>query len=136
MSADIGLTAAGDFPLYPTLISGAPLIAQRIKRRLQRYLGEELLNRALGLPYFAWRSVKPPPVAEIAAFVRREIESVPGVVGINDYAVSYTTGRLVTITGTVLTADDDEIGLTVVPITSDGSGNASVLLRMPDFATI
>ena len=136
MNADIGLTAAGDIPLRPNLITGAALIAQRIRRRLQRFRGEELLNVALGLPYFEWKATKPPPIGEIAALVRREIESVPGVVGINDYAVSYNAARLVTITGTVLTADDDEIGLTVVPITNDGTGNASVLLRMPDFATI
>ena len=134
---DIGLDDSGDLPITAGLLTGDRLIAQRIRARLTRWLGEDLLDRRLGLPYLAWLQARPQPIAEIAALVRREIESVPGVTRVVDFEISGpTTAQRISISATVLTASQAEIAVTVLPLGTQRDQNASVLIRMTDFSPI
>ncbi|RAL23044.1 hypothetical protein DL240_09160 [Lujinxingia litoralis] len=69
----------GDLPEHTRLIEGPELIAQRIRMRLSTFRGEWLLDRRAGLPFLRWRSQRSPPLEAMAARVRDDIASIPGI---------------------------------------------------------
>lgn len=138
VQADILLDASGDLPLQPILTSGPRLIAQRIRLRLIRWRGEDLLNASLGLPWLDWLQARPQPIAQMGALIRREIEAVPGVLEVRDFAISGPTApaRRITVSCRVVVSPDVEITVQMQPLERDADGNVSVLVRMPDFAAV
>lgn len=115
-----------DLPHTLRLVSGPDLIVQRVQRRLLRYLGEYFLDTSAGLPYVEWGQRKPPPLNEIAAKLRREIEGVPGVVRVTALDATYSVEtETVTVNGDA-DIEGDSIGITVTPFAYRGG---AVVLR-------
>lgn len=122
---DVGLDADGDLPERCVHITGLPLILQRIRRRLTTVLGEYLVDRSVGLPFFDWFAQKPPDVEAIGALCRREIETCPGVVRVSEWTGSLDRDtRSLSFTAEVLTVDGD-LSLVVYPLGEPGAGNTS-----------
>lgn len=91
MAFDI-LLNAGEIPLYAPLVDdrvSLALIGQRVKRRLQTFLGEWYLQVGRGLPFKDWSAVKPAPLELITEKVREEIKAVPGVRSILSLSVTF-----------------------------------------------
>ncbi len=128
---DVALDESGDLPAGGTrLITGRELVAQRIRMRLSRFLGEELLNQALGLPFLDWRAIKPPPVAEIGAVVRREVETIPGVTRVEGWSASFNaTTRTVLVEG-IVWVGADAISLSVSPVPDDRANRSVPLILL------
>lgn len=125
---DVALDDSLDLPAGGTrFITGRELVAQRIRMRLSRFLGEELLNQSLGLPFIEWRTLKPLPIAEIGAVVRREVETIPGVTRVEGWSATFNaTTRTVLVEG-IVWVGPDAISLSVSPV-SDERANRSVPL--------
>lgn len=132
MPFDLGLDSDGDLPLYGWRITGAELVAQRVKIRLGTHLGEDVRNGTVGLPYVEWLSRKPVPVEAIVARLRREVRETRGVLSVSEWTGSLNTStRTLSITGKALVADGELLDITVRPVTS-GAVNpypATVLVR-------
>lgn len=108
MRIDLQLDADGDLPLVPRHITGIPLVLQRIRRRLRVFAGEWVLDTSQGLPYLAWRQTKPAPLDAIAARVRVELETTPGVVRIDSCTATLAiTTRAVRIAARGVVQDPD-----------------------------
>lgn len=121
-SVDVGLVD-GDLPAFCRHITGDALTAQRLRLRLLQYSGDWLLDRAAGVPWLDWTQAKPPPLAEIEATLRREIETTPGVRRVDELRAAWdATARRVTVTATAVL---DDGGRARVTTASDRGGNAS-----------
>ena len=127
---DVALDDSLDLPAGGTyFLTGAPLVMQRIRMRLSRFLGEELLDTSLGLPFIEWRATKPVPTAEIVALVRREVETIPGVARTRDWLGTFTPStRTVTVTGTAILDSGDEVAVTALPLGGSERVNRSAPL--------
>lgn len=100
MAIDLGLDDSGDLPLFARTISGAELVAQRIRVRLGTHRGEDPRDSSRGLPWVDWLQQRPPQVDSIVAAVRREVLATDGVVRVLNWTGSFsrTTG-VITISG-------------------------------------
>lgn len=128
LTYDIALGVDGDLPVRIRHIAGFDLIVQRVARRLRTFLGEWRPDHRVGLPFFAWAAQRPPDVAGIGAVIRREIESVPGVSRVDDFAGTFDRDtRELSYTGTIRTADGDA-ELVVIPFGEAGNRHAAVRL--------
>lgn len=102
---DIQLTD-GDLPEVSRFVTGIPLVLQRVQIRLRTFLGEWVLDIAQGLPYLAWRAQKPPDLPAIAARVRAELATTPGVVRVDRCTASLeVTTRLVRVEAQAVITD-------------------------------
>lgn len=105
MAFDI-LLNAGEIPLYAPLVDdrvSLAMIGQRVKRRLQTFLGEWYLQTGRGLPFLDWSAVKPAPLDLITEKVREEIKAVPGVRAILSLTVDFDENtRKIVVSGRVL----------------------------------
>lgn len=111
---DVQLDEHGDLPALTRHVSGVDLIRQRIKTRLQTFAGEWFLDERRGLPYLEWKQARPADVAPIRARLRRDIVTTPGVIRVEDLAVTFTDG-IIRARGTIFVEDqqlslDAEIG--------------------------
>lgn len=101
MSVDVLLNSDGDLHPITRLGSGIAVVRQRIQIRLNTFLGEWLLDRRVGMPILEWMQQKPPRVEQIGAFIRREIETTPGVLRVEGFSSSLT-GRDLSYSGTII----------------------------------
>ena len=128
-SYDVGLVD-GDLPSRTSHIHGFDVIVQRIDRRLRTHLGEWIADASKGLPFAEWIAQKPPNVDTIGAFVRREIETTPGVVRVTDWEGSFDTDtRTLSYSGTIHTTDGDA-EIVIEPIGDPSTGNRNPAIRM------
>lgn len=119
---DVGLVD-GDLPAFCRLVTGDALTAQRVRLRLLQYPGDWLLDREAGMPWLDWSQAKPPPLAEIEATLRREIETTPGVRRVDELRAAWDVEtRRVTVTATAILDDGARARVTAA---SGGTGNAS-----------
>ena len=111
MTVDIALTADGDLPARAALVTGPALTVQRAQIRLRTWLGEWILDRTVGLPFFDWLRASPAPVDTIAARLRLELADIPGVLRVETLQATLDRGeQSVSFTGRVLIAGlDDEV---------------------------
>lgn len=58
-----------DISLVSSYVTGFELTLQKATIRLLTYLREVLRNQFVGLNYFAWMAVKPPPLGTIESAV-------------------------------------------------------------------
>lgn len=88
---------AGDVDLLRGLISGEELARQKIKARLQFFLGEWFLDVRLGVPYFRDILRKGADVDVVTAILRRVILETDGVAAVEQVSVSSTVERELTV---------------------------------------
>lgn len=120
----------GDILTLSRLVTGIDLTLQRVRRRLDRFLGDWLLDASVGLPYFEWSQQKPPQTQAIGARIRAEIETTPGVSGVTEWTSTFDRAtRSLSFSGVVHTEDGDA-SLTVVPFGVPGTGNRAPALRI------
>ncbi len=77
---DIRLDSTGDLPDVGALLTGAELVAQRIRIRLLTWLGEWTLDKLAGIDWRTIIATKPFPLDLVVTLLRREIDTTPGVV--------------------------------------------------------
>ena len=131
LAFDIGLDPlTEDLPVFPGHISGTDLVLQRVKIRLQRFLGEWILDTTKGLPYLAWTQEKPLDVAGMTAVINAEIASTPGVLRVENFSGSFDfRNQKVSLTGEIIL--DNEIAVTseiLVPATISGNTTPAVIM--------
>lgn len=128
-TVDVELDEDGDLPAFCRVISGRDLIAQRVSIRLKTHLGEWILDPFKGLPFLQWMATKPPDAAAIGAVVRREIETTPGVLRVDDFSSAWTPAtRSVEVTATIITAEG-ELEVVVSPLGRLMNRNPTVAIR-------
>ena len=88
--SDVALGPDGDWQLYPKIITGAELIAQRARIRYRMYAGEYSLNPAIGVPYIPWAQASRPNAEAWGAFLRDLGASIPGVSHVRTWTASWT----------------------------------------------
>lgn len=76
---DLYLDGSGNIAMLPNKPFG-PLLAQRIKHRLQTFRGECFLDRSIGVPYFGEVMKKNPDLGKIRSLLASVISGVEGVV--------------------------------------------------------
>ena len=120
----------GDILTMSRLVSGIDLTMQRVRRRVDRFLGDWILDAAVGLPYFEWSQQKPPQTQAIGARIRAEIEGTTGVSGVTGWTSTLDRAtRLLSFSGTIHTTDGDA-SVTVTPFGAPGTGNRAPQLRI------
>lgn len=126
MAFDLLLDDSGDIGTPPRPATGLALIKQRILRRLRTIEGEWFLDPTVGLPYLDWIATKPSPVAQIAAAMREAVETVPGVIYVEEWAAVHDPEtRTVSVTGVVITATDDALTLRIEGVDATTPINAA-----------
>lgn len=124
MSIDVQLID-GDLPHYTRHVRGPSVTLQRLRIRLQTFLGEWLLDASAGLPYLEWIGQKPPRLNEIGAFVRREIETAPGVISVDGFSGTYDAAtRRISFTADIVIEELDEV-VTIEVLPTGTTGNTS-----------
>jgi len=63
-----------------------------LKIRLGFFLGEWMLDRRIGLPYYQQILIKNPKTAVVRNLFRKAILDTPGIVSVNDLLVDYSPG--------------------------------------------
>ena len=120
----------GDIPAVSRLVTGIDLTMQRVRRRLDRFLGDWLLDSSVGLPYFEWSQQKPPQTQAIGARIRAEIERTTGVSRVTNWTATLDRAtRSLSFGGDVLTVDGDAT-LTIAPFGVPGTGNRNPALSI------
>jgi hypothetical protein len=98
---NILLDSTGDWDVQSGSVqftTGKEEIAQMIAIRLKTFVGEWFLDVEKGLPYFSTILVKNPNSAEIENLFISEIASTPGVLSIDEFAMTYdNTVRKLTV---------------------------------------
>jgi hypothetical protein len=90
------------------LVTGADLVAQRIKQRLWWFGGEWFLNVDGGLPWFGEVLTKAPDRSRVESLLLREIKGVPGVDRIESFSVDYdNSDRRLSVEFRVRTVDGE-----------------------------
>lgn len=82
MLNDIALDSDGDLFFVNgdlRLINGIYYVRQKIKRRLQFFLGEWFLNLSIGVPYFQKILIKNPNKLDIINYLKRTVLLTEGV---------------------------------------------------------
>lgn len=104
---DVKLTSEGDIYPQTVYVDGIEYILQRVRIRLNTHLGEWILDTRAGMPWRRWLDTKPAPVDQVRDFVRREIESTPGVIRVSGLEADMD-GREVKVSGDIITERDGE----------------------------
>ena len=113
---DVGLDEDGDLQVHNYPVTGLALVLQRVRLRLLTFLGEWILDASKGLPFLRWIATKPPDAAVIGAVVRREIETTPGVLRVEEYTCTWIPAeQRIAIAGNVITAAG-ELTIAVSPL--------------------
>lgn len=119
-----------DLPINPVHISGTDLVLQRVTLRLQRFLGEWILDTSVGLPYLAWVQQKPPDVIGITAVLRTEIATTPGVARVDDFTGVFAfQTRTLRFAGIVRLDNEEAVTSEIlVPIPAVGNSTPAVVM--------
>ena len=131
LTNDIGLDPLTlDLPVFPKHISGVDLIVQRMTIRLQRFLGEWILDTSVGIPYLDFIQTRPVDVAGFGAVIRTEIETTPGVLRVDDFLGVFTIAtQTLKFTGIVRLEDDEAVTSEIlVPIAAVGNTTPAVIM--------
>jgi hypothetical protein len=105
MARDIMLIN-GDIPQFGYWVTSDDLVVQKIRIRLQTWLGEWILDRFKGMQYATLHMQKPPNVDGFAALIRAEIEEVEGVAAVSSISGSFNYDtQKVEVSGRVLLED-------------------------------
>lgn len=96
----------GDLPSVKRGTRGGELILQRIRVRLNTHKGEIWEDKTAGLPFKRWASDKLPDLDEVAAYMRREVQAVPGVLRVDDVSTRVVGGEVRTEMTVVGPTDD------------------------------
>ena len=120
----------GDILSASQYATGLDLTMQRVRRRLDRFLGDWILDSSLGLPFFEWAAQKPPQVQSIGARVRAEIETTPGVSGVSEWEGSFERATRELVFSCVVHTTDGDTTLTATLFGEPGTGNRNPALRL------
>lgn len=123
--SDLALGLDGDLEVPGRFISGREQVAQRIRLRLGLFRGEYMLDSRKGLDFLRWRQQKVKPLKEILSVVRREVDTIPGVLRTEDPDI-VDNGSTIKVSMTVVLPDDDKFR---VVIDEFGDGLAAGLNR-------
>lgn len=92
------------------LRGGPQEMRNRIERRLKLFRGEWFLDTRIGIPYFENALVKNPNLSAIGALMRRAILSVPGVLEVTDFGLTFDpNARALTLTFHATTTEGDVV---------------------------
>lgn len=72
-----------------TTMEGADRVAQQIKINLLSFLGEWFLDIEYGVPYLEEILVKNPRMASVETILRQHINSIPGMVRIDNFGMDW-----------------------------------------------
>lgn len=126
---DLRLGDGGDLPQQLSLISGDPLVRQRIQRRLATHVGEVLTDRRAGLPFAAWIEGRSPP-GVIADRVRLELATAPGVVAVQRCNATFDrAARRTTIQAEIQIASGQTLTLSGAVEAGNSAAGWRVLMR-------
>lgn len=78
-------------------------VSQRLKVKLQTFLGEYFINTSTGVPYYQRIFGKIKSKASVDTIFQQQILSDPGVIEIVSYSSDLSAGRALTVTFTVRT---------------------------------
>lgn len=110
---DILLDDDGDLPVNPVHVTGIRHTMQRVSIGLQTYLGEYILDTTIGIDYIGFTAIKPAPVDEITAILRRVAQNTKGVTRVTKWVSTYDkVAQRITIEGAIET-DEGEVSLSV-----------------------
>ena len=91
--------ATWDLKVPPNILRGVLAVAQRIRVRLQFFLGEWFLDKRQGMPYFQAILIKNPDLTLVQSIFRRAILGTPGVLAIAKLRTSFDrANRTFTVT--------------------------------------
>lgn len=128
---DVGLDpVTGDLPVFPVHISGTDLVLQRITIRLQRFLGEWMLDTTVGLPYLAWTQQRPLDIPGITAVLRAEIAGTPGVLRVDNFTGTFNfNNQTLSFVGLIVLDNEDAVTSEIlVPATVSGNTTPAVIM--------
>lgn len=125
------LDADGDLPAYCELVSGPVLVVQAVETRLRTFLGDYLLDEAVGIDWIGFSQQKPPDIAGMLAILRREILAVDGVATVITLeGTENTATRTVSFTGEFKLTSGELVTLVVQPTSTDENGVPYILLLL------
>jgi hypothetical protein len=81
--------ATWDLKIPVEVLRGVAAIAQRLRVRLQFFLGEWFLDQRQGMPYFQVVFVKNPDISLIQSVFRRAILQTPGVLAVKKLTTTF-----------------------------------------------
>ena len=91
--ADLKLDANGDLEIGTDgdliIVSGVDAIRQHLTIRFQFFRGEWFLDTRLGIPYYEEVLRKAPDLNVVESLLREVIQTTPGVLAINEFALDY-----------------------------------------------
>lgn len=88
-------------------VEGTEAIAQHLRIRLGFFLGEWMLDRRLGVPYFQHVLIKNPKTSVVRGILRKVILRTPGVLTVSDLLVTYEpTTRIMSVSFTAQVTGD------------------------------
>jgi hypothetical protein len=96
MLVDIALDENNDLRFVDNdlrFINGIYYVKQKIKIRLQWFLGEWYLNTDLGLPYLTEILTKNPNRLAVVNYIKRQIANTEGVKSVDSFNVDFVTGN-------------------------------------------
>lgn len=131
LTFDVGLDPLTfDLPVFPVHISGVDLIVQRMTIRLQRFLGEWILDTSVGLPYLEFIQTRPLDIPGITAVLLAEIATTPGVLRVDDFIGIFNIAtQTLKFTGIVRLEDDEALTSEIlVPIAAVGNTTPAVVM--------
>lgn len=126
MAYDILLDETGDLPNFPQFANGTPITAQRIKMRLQTFLGEWILDAGVGMPYHEWSQMMGIDPDGVALFMRRDVQEIEEI-DRSEFTASMPIGsRHITISGNIFEKNGTSYGVKVQPYGVLGSSNTDL----------
>lgn len=126
---DVELDQNGDIGAITRHITGIPLVLQRVKIRLQTFLGEWILDQTVGLPFLAFAEQKPPDVNGISAVVQATIVSVPGVNRIRSFTGGFNNlTRQLVFDGQIVLDDEQVVETAIVLFPGLGNSTPAVIM--------
>lgn len=126
---DIQLDSVGDLPDVGALLTGADLVAQRIRIRLLTWLGEWPLDKAEGIDWRTITATKPFPLDLVVTLLRREIDTTPGVLRTAIVSAAFDVDTQAAAISYDVTCDDGaRLSVSVSP-SAVGNRASGVLVR-------
>lgn len=117
---DIALKENGDIHTQTKLVAGRDEVIQRVRIRLNTFLGEYPLDSRVGIPWIQWQSLRGIPVDQIGERIRLEVATTDGVLRVTNFSAT-KNGDRVEVDGTVVLEDDVEpVSLSIALSPSSG----------------